>query len=239
MRHKGWMSTVAHHTGLVALVNLVMQPDWLNFVPAIAILYMIGSWTFSVGYHRLFCHASFKTHPFWHWFFSVFGVVFMYASSIQWGVTHQTHHIHSDTPLDPHPTPWMALVSKTYRYVPLNVWMARRLMRQSPCHKFVDMNYVQIYMMACGAMLMVSPDFFIYVYLPALGLAQLVGGLHNTFSHTGGKPRNFWFLEYILPAGGEWMHGLHHEKPRLWDLRTKWYHMDSGSLLIRLIRSNK
>ena len=240
MRHKGWMSSVAYWLGLAAIVSLPFRTDyafaWLLLMAAV---YLVGSATLSVGYHRLFCHNSFKTSGFWHWFFAVSGVAFMYSSPLQWVVTHAAHHKNSDTDLDPHPRPWVALFKKDYRDVPLDKWKARKLVRQGVLHPFVDRYYVGIFAALVGAMFAVSPEFVLNAYLPALGAAHLVGGIHHTFSHANGSPRDLPFMEFLLPASGEWLHGRHHQKAGLADFRTKWWHIDTGAVLIRLIQAKQ
>jgi len=236
MRHRGWMSTIAYVTGLAGLVNLALTPGASQWLPWIIGLYLLGGLTISVGYHRLFCHGAFKAHPFWHWFFATAGVLFMYGSPIQWSVTHSAHHKWSDTDRDPHPKPSTALFSKSYRKVPLDLWKMRRLLRQGEWHWFVDRNYANLWLTLVSFMAALNWEFVLYAYLPALGLAHLTGAIHNTFSHLGGKPRDWWFMEFILPAGGEWLHGQHHAKERLCDFRSRWYHLDPGALFIKLIR---
>lgn len=239
MRHQYWMSSVAYATNLALLVSLPSHADALSWLPAMLLCYLVGSLTISVGFHRLFCHQAFKASAGWHWFFAIFGVLAMYGSPLQWAVTHSAHHKYSDTDRDPHPTPWTwkALLTKSYRPVPLDIYRARRLLRQHPLlHRFVDGAYVEIYLVLMGVLLWTAPDFVALALLPGLGLVQFIGSLHNTISHKDGRARDLWWMEYLLPAAGEWLHGLHHRKPRLSDFRTRWYHLDTGALLVRLIR---
>lgn len=238
MRHRASNSTGAYYVGLIALAALPLTEGWTAWLPILLGIQILGGLTVSVGYHRLFCHGAFKAHAAWHWAFALLGVFFMYGSPLQWVVTHAAHHRHSDTPLDPHPRGWRALLTKAYYDVPLPLWRARRLLRQQPAlHRFVDRNYMGIWWLLVFAMLIASPEFFVRAYLPALGVAHLVGAVHNALSHRGGRPHDFWFMELLLPAGGEWLHGRHHERQGLASFRTRWYHLDPGAALIALIRS--
>lgn len=238
-RHRAWMSTAAYWTGLVALVSMpVRNEQWVIWVPAMVVTYLSASITISVGYHRLFCHGAFKTNQFWHRLFAVTGTLFMYSSPLQWAVTHATHHRCSDTPLDPHPLPRDALIFKGYRDVPLDTWQVRRLIRRSgQFHVFVDHYYLLIFAGLMAGLLIASPGYVINAYLPVLGVAHFVGGLHNLISHANGHPRDLPLMEYILPASGEWLHGRHHDKAGLWDFRTRWWHFDLGALVVKAIRS--
>ena len=240
MRHESWMAGWMYRVNLLLLFTLPFHADWLDWVPALLTVYVLGSLTISVGFHRLFCHQSFKASPFWHWFFALAGVMIFYGSPLQWDMTHSKHHLHSDTELDPHPAPWTwrALLDKSYRAVPLDLMRTRRLMRQNPfMHGLVDRDYVRLFVIFCGLIALVSPELLYMAVLPGAGLVQLVGGLHNTLSHTGGRARDWWFLEYLLPASGEWLHGMHHAMPGRSSFRSRWYHFDLGAVIIALIRS--
>lgn len=234
-RHSAWVSTVGYYVGLTALVHLGLKGEAFWWFYALG-LYLLGSLTITAGYHRLFCHGSYKAHTFWHVLFGVFGILFLYSSPMQWSVTHVPHHKHSDTDLDPHPLASTALLWKGYRNVPLDKMVVRRLLRQKKWHKLLDSKYMAIWFALVVPVAVAAPDVIIYAYLPALGLAHFVGALHNIFSHWGKTPRDLWWMEYILPASGEWLHKTHHEQPRLWNLGSKWYHLDLGSWLIRAIR---
>ncbi len=237
MRHKTWMSSVAYFVGLAALLTLPLHAGWLAWLPVIVAIQIIGGLTISVGYHRLFCHGAFKTSPLWHKLFAGLGVFFMYGSPLQWVVTHAAHHRHSDTDLDPHNKGARALLSKSYRNVPLELWRARRLLRtEKQTHQLVDGWYVPLWIALFIAMLLISPTFVLMAYLPALGVAHFVGGLHNALSHNKDGARDLWFMELLAPAGGEWLHGTHHKSQGKSDFRTRWYHIDPGATVISWIR---
>lgn len=238
LRHKAWMSTIVYLTGLVFLCLSINYGYLQLWWPYILLLYIMGTITISVGYHRLFCHRSFRANKFWHSYFALSGVMYMYGSPIQWAATHYTHHKHSDTELDPHPPRgWKVLFLKEYRSVPINIFIIRRLFRQNSFHKIIDKYYLLIYLSIFIPMFILFTDFILWCYLPALGIAHLVGSLHNFFSHKNLKPTNNWILEYIMPTSGEWLHLNHHNKPGKANFDTKWYHFDLGKLVIGLIKT--
>jgi fatty-acid desaturase len=235
-RHQAWISTAAYHIGLLALCYAIYAGSlWIGTTIA---LYFIAGFTISVGYHRLFCHRSYETNRFWHRFFAYSGILFLYSSPLQWAVTHHTHHMKSDTEMDPHegPLKLVSLLRKGYRDVPLDTIKGRRLLRDK-MHLFIDKYYMAIWSIMFALMLMLSWQFTLYAYLPALGVVHLVAALHQTFSHIGGGPRDLWFLEYIIPSAGEWLHGYHHKHWRAASFKSKWYHLDLGGLLIKLIKA--
>ena len=237
-RHRAWMSTASYWLGLLGLVSLPLRTeDLLFWAPFIIVTYFVASITISVGYHRLFCHGAFQTSKFWHYLFGITGVLFMYSSPLQWAVTHSTHHKKSDTDLDPHPLPKDALLFKGYRDVPLDTWQVRRLIKRSgEFHAFLDKYYVAIFFALLLIMCAVSIDYVIYAYIPVLGLAHFVGGMHNLISHSNKSPRNLAFMEFVLPASGEWLHGYHHKHWKAWNFASKPYEFDLGSWVIRMIK---
>jgi fatty-acid desaturase len=128
------------------------------------------------------------------------------------------------------------LLRKGYRDVPLMTIKGRRLLRD-PIHYFVDKHYAGIWLAFSAVMVAVSWEFFVYAYLPAVGAAHLVASMHQFISHIGGNPRNLWFMEYLMPSAGEWLHKTHHDHPGWSSFRTKWYHLDTGSLVVAATRS--
>lgn len=236
--HKSIYSTIAYYAGLAALISLFISGSFLVYLPYIIILYFLGSITISVGYHRLFCHSAFKTSKLFHKLFAFFGVLFQFSSPLQWAVIHASHHKYSDTNNDPHyPKPWSLFLRK-YRTVPLNAFKIKRLLRNGHYHFIIYKYYQLIYLCILLALLAISPSFILCVYLPVLGLLHLVGSIHTTFSHWNDNPRDLAFMEFLLPASGEWLHGHHHDYPRNASFRSKWWHFDLGAIVIKLIKTN-
>jgi fatty-acid desaturase len=56
----------------------------------------------SIGYHRALCHGAVKLHPAARWLLTNVGVWFTAIDAKTWVVMHRKHHLHSDTPDDPH-----------------------------------------------------------------------------------------------------------------------------------------
>jgi fatty-acid desaturase len=62
-------------------------------------------------------------------------------------------------------------------------------------------------------------------------------GLHRTFSHAKTGIRNLWFLEYIVPMGGEWLHDEHHNSAKNPIFSNRWYEIDTGSVFVWLLKN--
>jgi sn-1 stearoyl-lipid 9-desaturase len=207
--------------------------------------WLLGTWlvysfmamTNSAGFHRLFAHRSYETTPFWEWFLLITGTLSCYGSSFQWAVVHSQHHKHSDTELDPHRfSKWWQMFTSNYVIEKVDFSAKRVIHRllKKPGHKFVHNHYWALPTLFALALAALSPTVLVFCYLAPLGLVIFSAALFNYISHGEDGPNNAAF--YALQASGEWRHRLHHEKPWLWDLREKWYHVDASAMFIRMIK---
>lgn len=232
-KNRLWMPQAAYLLGLAALLTLPWRAtiDWL--IPAV-VVYLGLACIISVGVHRLFCHGSFKTHRFFHGLFAFGSVLPVLGSPIQWSTIHTAHHRHSDREGDPHPAAgrWSTLIFRQYRGDPSAMWCSRRLLND-PLQVFVHRYYALLWILFFGLMCFISADFSFNAYLPGLGILQLVTSANVILGHLGGRPRDWPWLEFLMPACGEWSHTLHHQKPGI----AKLGRFDLGHLVIRLISS--
>ena len=235
-----WMISVGHIIGQACIatgVTLValgyVSPAWLLITLA---FHFIGSLMTTVGVHRYFSHAAFKTSKFWHNLMAFYSVLLLNGSALGWSTAHITHHVYSDTDRDPHYMKADYLLWK--RYNPVK--MVKRRLRHiigDPVLQFCHRYGFLLWWLTVIALLAVSWKFALFAYGMSLGTVHLIGGIHQVTSHKNGKPRDLPWMEFILPASGEWMHGTHHERQSSPDLRAKWWHLDLGYQFIRLIRS--
>jgi stearoyl-CoA desaturase (delta-9 desaturase) len=65
-------------------------------------MYVITSLGLTVGFHRLFTHRSFETHPILQFIFAALGSMTAQGSLFDWVALHRRHHQYSDRPGDPH-----------------------------------------------------------------------------------------------------------------------------------------
>jgi stearoyl-CoA desaturase (delta-9 desaturase) len=71
----------------------------LGMLLGFAFLTLLG---ITVGFHRLFTHASFETPTFVKIIFAALGSMAIQGSLFDWVAMHRRHHQHSDTKDDPH-----------------------------------------------------------------------------------------------------------------------------------------
>lgn len=217
--------------GITALALGWAAWQWILLWP---VFHVLDSLMLSVGLHRYFSHAAFKTSRFWHRFMTWYSVLLLNGSPLGWATAHITHHVHSDTDRDPHLAVPSYLIWKRYRNVPMIKKRLRKL-ASDPDIAFVH-RYGQLLWVAFAIItLAISWKLFVFGYGMALGSVHLIGGLHQVISHKNNAPRDLPWLEFLLPAMGEWMHKNHHDHGGRKDMRFAWWHLDLGYLFIRLI----
>ena len=61
--------------------------------PILLILFwIITGLSITIGYHRLFAHRSFKSHPLLDWILMIFGAAALENSALKWCSDHRLHH---------------------------------------------------------------------------------------------------------------------------------------------------
>ena len=241
MKTSSWHRTLGTWVGIIALLYASVEVArghlsgyW--FVPAI-VLYYVFAITATVGYHRLFNHGSFQCHKVWHWIFGVLGCIGLNASPFHWSVLHSGHHAHSDTANDPYDSTWRYFFRLKNRRYP--VYRSDMRLARQPMHQLLISHSLTICLAYVGVVtLSFGLNGFLFLFAIPAGCYLAVVGIHTMFAHHNKQPTNKWYMEYILPMSGEWIHKVHHDQPNLWDYRTKPHFFDLGSYVIRLIRTN-
>jgi fatty-acid desaturase len=109
-----------------------------------------------------------------------------------------------------------------------------------PMHKFfINYSFAISAVYATLTFLLCGITGFMFLYLIPVGLYIVGVGVHTINAHKNAAPRNVWWMEFIVPMGGEWLHKTHHQMPWLEDFRTEAYHYDIGYKLIEIIRTDK
>jgi fatty-acid desaturase len=242
LTYQPWMTNAIYWLGMAALLSLPWRESaWLACLPWVLAVEFVGALVWSAGFHRLFCHQSYEAPRWVHAVFGVLGVALMYGSPVNWAVVHTAHHRYADTDKDPHDLSLRTLLLRSYKKTPLSRWDLKRLLREGAgLHRFLHFRYVLVAATVWAAIFAASPTVFLNVFLPGVGLVHLAARLHTVTSHgllfKHHRPLNLWWMEFILPVGGDWIHETHHDHPGRWDNRAKWWHPDPGALLIRLIK---
>ena len=89
--------------GLVVAIVLL----WNSAVDGIdlailGVLYLLGGFGVTIGFHRLLTHRAFATHKRLEYAFAALGSASLQGPVLDWVADHRKHHAHTDTEGDPH-----------------------------------------------------------------------------------------------------------------------------------------
>lgn len=198
----------------------------------------------TITYHRLLSHHAFAAPAWFKYFGLACGTWGLYGSPIAWAAVHREHHVHQDTPDDPHSPlfkPWWE-VQFLSSAAPANLRLVPDLLRD-PALVFVHRHYFKIHFVILLTLAAVKPAAILYLYLWPAFLTWNLASLVNTLGHqigyrnfaTRDNSRNLWPLG-ILVFGEGW-HNNHHARPGRYSFAHRWWELDIGALVIRhLIR---
>lgn len=233
------MISIAHIVGIISVVlgTVLILIGSLSVWWTLpwGLFHLLNSLMLSVGLHRYFSHGAFKTSKFWHNFMALYSILLVNGSPQGWATAHNAHHINSDTELDPHISNWSYLLWKKYRKVPVPLRRLKVLAKDrvlANVHRYGGL-LLALFLLALAS---ISWKILLFAYLMPLGSVHIIGALHQVLSHRNLSPRNLPLLELVLPACGEWLHKTHHEQPGLSNFKTKFWHIDLGSMFIDLIK---
>ncbi len=211
-------------------------------------------WTFgsgmgiTIGYHRLFAHKTFKSHPLVVFLGLFFGAAAFEESALEWASQHRDHHKYVDTEKDPYNIMqgfWYAHIGWIiFRNHAINYENVKDLkMNRLIVHQ--DKHYVW-WALTAGVLLPLTIGLLSGHFLSALiiGVFGRVTFVHhgtfliNSACHYFGKKtynarssaRDNWIA--ALFTYGEGYHSFHHRFPSDYRNGHKWYHWDPSKWAI-------
>lgn len=223
-------------------------PDWILF----GVYFLFSSLAITVGYHRLFSHASFKTTKFIEFLLLYFGASTMEESALKWSSQHRQHHLHTDTDLDPYS------IKKGFFYAHIGwiIFWKHKVnlsnVQDLTANKLVWFQH-RYYAPISVISGMIIPVLIGWAIGRPLGAFVLTVGLRlvlvmnssffiNSFAHTFGKQTfdakisaRDNFIGGLL-TNGEGYHSFHHRFPGDYRNGIKWYQWDPGKWLIQVWR---
>lgn len=108
--------------------------------------FVLGAFSISGGYHRLFSHGAYQAHWTLRLFYAIFGAAALEGSVLVWSGIHRKHHLHTDTDEDPHNVKrsfWWAHVGWVMFTDPgKNIQGNVDDLRQDPILRFQDRYYI-------------------------------------------------------------------------------------------------
>ncbi len=204
----------------------------------------------TVGYHRLFAHATYRTNPVLEFLLLFFGAAAYEQSAFYWASQHRTHHQFVDTDKDPYS------IKKGFFYAHIG-WL---LFWKHPEHfenvkdlqkNPLVMNQYKYYPLWSAVSGIILPVLIGMCYGDVAGAfiftvcARLVAVHHSTFAinsicHTFGRAtydiyssaKDHWLVALI--TNGEGYHNFHHHFPGDYRNGVRWYHWDPSKWTIAL-----
>ena len=238
MQTHSWQRAVVSLLGITLLLTQILLGAPLYWFALSYIVYYIIAIASTVGYHRLFNHNAFSCNKVWHWVFGIIGCIVLNSSPFHWSVVHSGHHRYSDTINDPYDSTWrffFRVKDRTLRVFRNDIRLARIPMHQF----FMKQSFTISVAYAILTYVLLGLTGLMFLYLIPVGMYILGVGIHTMNAHKNGKPRNVWWMEFIIPMAGEWLHETHHLRPYLENFKTERYHYDIGHTIISLIRTDK
>lgn len=236
------LQIIAH---LASLYWLWMVPS-LNDIMVVFIVYFItGCIGMSVTYHRLLTHNSFMTSKVFEYFGTMCATIGLTGSSITWTAAHRQHHASADRIKDPHSpailgyfrAQWLSMFSK------INIY--RSPIIRDKGHQYFHKYYLHINLLYA----IIVTTFFgmwglLNLYLVPAAVLWNAGSLINTLCHT------HWlgYRRYNVPDNsvnnpllgllmwGEGWHNNHHRFQSRPNIGEKWYEIDIGYYIIKLVK---
>lgn len=224
------------------------------------VLYFVRMFAITGGYHRYFCHRSYKTsRPF------QFVLAFLGASSAQygplwWASHHRHHHKHSDTEEDIHPPRiygvWWAHVG----WIMSSQYLKPRLELMRDFMKFPELRWLDRFHLIAPASLAIGLFFFgswlqaAHPELHTTPAQMVIWGFsistvllyHGTFAvnswghlvgtkrfDTGDDSRNSFLL--ALVTLGEGWHNNHHRYPGSERQGFYWWEIDGSHYILKFL----
>lgn len=236
------LQAIAH---VAAIVWLIQGPSLTDILTVLIVYFFTGCLGMSVTYHRLLTHRSFKTSKFIEYLGTLFATLGLTGSSITWTAAHRQHHRGADKKGDPHSPVVMGNLQAQFLSMFSKVNMKRSPVIHDPGHRLFHLLYLPINIL-WALLLWQSGGLWalLNLYLVPACILWNAGSLINTVCHTS------WlgYRRYNVPDNsvnnsllgvimwGEGWHNNHHKNQSSPNIGERWYEIDIGYYIIKLIR---
>ena len=211
--------------------------------------YMLTGLSITGGYHRLYSHRAYDTHPVIRFMLLMFGAGALQNSALKWSVDHRRHHRYVDTENDPYNINegffWAHMGWVFYDDPALKESEIPADLGKDRWVRFQHNYYLPIALFMCFGV----PTLFGWFVGDALsgllygGLARVVFSSHATFlinsaAHYFGQQtysatvsaRDNWVLALI--SYGEGYHSFHHQFQFDYRNGIRWFHWDPTKWIV-------
>ncbi|PIS02858.1 MAG: acyl-CoA desaturase [Chlamydiae bacterium CG10_big_fil_rev_8_21_14_0_10_42_34] len=226
----------------------------MNYTPSLGLvltsllLVFVSGMAITTGYHRLYSHTCYKTHPIIEAILLFFGSVATQGSALRWANDHRLHHAFVDTDKDPYTVKkgmWHAhILWMFFRTTPIDPKIVSDLSKNKMV-AFQHKYYVWC-MIGANVLSFVAVGSFFKDYLGAFmfawwvrlfllhhttwcinSLAHYWGSQNYSKEHTAVDNYLISLLTY-----GEGYHNYHHTFAYDYRNGIRWYHFDPAKWLI-------
>jgi stearoyl-CoA desaturase (delta-9 desaturase) len=237
------LQLIAH---ILAIFWLFSGPSLTDFLLVFLVYFFTGGIGMTVTYHRLLTHKSFKTNKFFEYFGTFCATLGLTGSSITWTAAHRQHHGNTDKQNDPHSPKILGYVWAQFlsMFSPINI-------RRSPVigdkgHQLFHKYYLHINLAWALLMFALGGTWALMtLYIVPAVVLWNAGSLVNTVCHTP----FLGYRRYNVPdrstnnpvlgllMWGEGWHNNHHRFQSRANIGERWYEIDIGYYIIKLIRT--
>lgn len=233
LRMNNTKTTILYYIGIASLFFAFEKMSVQNVLTSIFVHLLVIS-VFSAVTHRYFCHRAYESNKTLAWFLSIIPALYGYSTPAGWASLHAAHHAYADTDKDTHLKGIKGLFTANYRkpslkFAIVSKWFYDK--KHEILHKYT-LAFIVVWFW-----LLYYLDLILWVGLVPLFTLHFCNGLHRVFSHKDTTVKNRWYLEYIVPMGGEWIHDDHHIDSKCPKFSKKWYELDTGYIFVRLIKN--
>uniref|UniRef100_A0A061R7R8 Stearoyl-CoA desaturase (Delta-9 desaturase) n=1 Tax=Tetraselmis sp. GSL018 TaxID=582737 RepID=A0A061R7R8_9CHLO len=253
--NRKWDSTDRTYAIFLGAMHLLCLAAPFTFSWEMVALFAVGYFItgclgITLSYHRQLSHRSFRTPKWLEYALAYCGVLSVQGDPIEWVSTHRYHHLHTDTPLDPH-SPYEGLWWSHAGWLLDHEAVEKRVSDRSNAsdlekqwfYRFIAKTY-NWHVVGSFALLFLLGGF------PALvwgGAVRAVWVYHitwfvNSATHvwgnqqydTGDLSRNNWWVGIL--AFGEGWHNNHHAFEFSARHGLEWYQFDMTWIIINVLK---
>jgi stearoyl-CoA desaturase (delta-9 desaturase) len=238
------MQLIAH---IATIYWILIVPEFIEILTVLIVYFFTGCIGMSVTYHRLLTHRSFTTSKFLEYFGTLCATLGLTGSSISWTAAHRIHHSKADRIGDPHSPKTLGYIRAQFLSMFSSINVYRSPLIRCPGHQFFHKYYLHINVTYA---LLISILFGLWgllnLYLVPACVLWNAGSLINTINHTKwlgyrrfntpDNSTNNPILGIIM--WGEGWHNNHHRFQNRPNIGEKWWEIDIGYYIIKLIKTN-
>lgn len=228
--------------------------DWYWWLAAVVVQQITIGFGISIGYHRYFCHNSFKI--LWKPLEKILiwlSIWTMGGSPTGFSIVHMAHHKFSDKPNDPHGAAmgWRQFSAAHAYLTPEALSLTTRGMKKRIRKSSVDLIFYHKWfwvlsmippsIMAVISLIYGSWEPLIFLWFIPSWMRFWCGPFSAWYSHRKTKGRrtentnddsvDTWLIAFAIWEGP---HNYHHAHAGDWDFRAKWYDWDPGAWFLIL-----